>query len=65
MALLSGHCVFLASLLHQEKVEMFDGSSLGKQEMSHVMSLFEVIKIKILCVNNKLAEPNLYFNLEI
>lgn len=33
--------------------------------MSNVVSLTEVIKIRILYVNTKLAELNLYFNLEI
>lgn len=66
VALLSVSCMFLATVPYQEKVEiMFGGPVLGRQVISNVMTLFEVIKIKILCVNNKLVEPNLYFNLEI
>lgn len=59
--------MFLATVPYQEKVEiMFGGPILGRQVMSNIMILFQVIKIKILCVNNnKLVEPILYFNLEI
>lgn len=60
-------CMFLATLMCQEKVEIMSGGPYfkGGKNMSNVVSLMEVIKIRMLYVNTKLAELNFYFNLEI
>lgn len=56
--------VLIPPAVHQGRVEiMLGGPRLARQENVRWNNL-EVIKVKILCVNTKLLELNLFYNLE-